>query len=85
VLLGFDADPARADRLAEFLEAPLPEQLSEAFRAELGELRGDLVALADVARLFVRSPAASVSGELGPSNHARLRMYARRLRQAASH
>jgi acetyl/propionyl-CoA carboxylase alpha subunit/acetyl-CoA carboxylase carboxyltransferase component len=80
VLLGYDANPARADRLAEFLEAPLPDELSERFRAELAELRGDLVALADVARLFVRSPAASVSGELGPSNHARLRMYARRVR-----
>ena len=84
VLLGYDANPARADRLAEFLEAPLPEQLSPDFRAELAEIRHEVIALADVARLFVRSPAASVSGELGPSNHARLRMYARRVRAAGA-
>ena len=84
VLLGYDANPARADRLAEFLGAPLPEQLSPEFRAELAEIRHEVIALADVARLFVRSPAASVSGELGPSNHARLRMYARRVRAAGA-
>jgi acetyl/propionyl-CoA carboxylase alpha subunit/acetyl-CoA carboxylase carboxyltransferase component len=84
VLLGYDANPARADRLAEFLEASLPEQLTPDFRAELAEIRHEVVALADVARLFVRSPAASVSGELGPSNHARLRMYARRVRAAGA-
>jgi acetyl/propionyl-CoA carboxylase alpha subunit/acetyl-CoA carboxylase carboxyltransferase component len=84
VLLGYDADPGRADRLAAFLEAPLPDALSEGFRAELAEVRGDVVVLADVARLFVRSPAASLSGELGPSNHARLRMYARRVRAAGA-
>jgi acetyl/propionyl-CoA carboxylase alpha subunit/acetyl-CoA carboxylase carboxyltransferase component len=84
VLLGYDANPERAQRLAEFLEASLPERLSEGFRAELAEVRHDVVVLADVARLFVRSPAASVSGELGPSNHARLRMYARRVRAAGA-
>jgi acetyl/propionyl-CoA carboxylase alpha subunit/acetyl-CoA carboxylase carboxyltransferase component len=84
VLLGYDANPERAEKLAEFLEAPLPPTLSEAFRAELAEVRAEVVLLGDVARLFVRSPAASVSGELGPSNHARLRMYARRVRAAGA-
>jgi len=84
VLLGYDANPSRAHRLAEFLEASLPERLSPEFRAELAEIRHEVVALADVARLFVRSPAASVSGDLGPSNHARLRMYARRVRAAGA-
>jgi acetyl/propionyl-CoA carboxylase alpha subunit/acetyl-CoA carboxylase carboxyltransferase component len=84
VLLGYDANPARAVRLAEFLEASLPDALSPEFRAELAEIRHEVVALADVARLFVRSPAASVSGELGPSNHARLRMYARRVRASGA-
>ena len=84
VLLGYDANPERADRLAEFLEAPLLAALSDGFRAELAEVRHEVIALADVARLFVRSPAASVSGELGPSNHARLRMYARRVRAAGA-
>jgi len=84
VLLGYDANTERAEKLAEFLEAPLPAVLSESFRAELAEVRAEVVLLADVARLFVRSPAASVSGELGPSNHARLRMYARRVRAAGA-
>ncbi len=79
VLLGYDAAPERAERLAEFLEAELPPGLSASFCWELAELRHELIALADVARLFIRWPAASVSGELGPSNHARLRMYLRRL------
>ncbi len=80
VLLGYDANPERADRLAAFLEAPLPDGLSTSFRSELAELRKELISFVDVARLFIRSPAASVSGGLGPSNAARLRMFVRRLR-----
>ncbi len=80
VLLGYDASPERAELLAEFLEAELPEGLSGRFCWELAEVRHELVALADVTRLFIRSPAGSVSGDLGPSNNARLRMYVRRLR-----
>ncbi len=84
VLLGYDANPERADRLAAFLEAPLPEGLSEGFRWELADLRNELVTFADVATLFIRSPAASVSGDQGPSNAARLRMFVRRLRAAGA-
>ena len=73
VLLGYDANRERSERLSEFLEAPLPDRLSGEFRRELAELRHELVLFADVARLSVRSPRASVSGELGPSNSARLR------------
>ncbi len=80
VLLGYDVNPQRADRLAEFLEASLPSELSEGFCRELVEIREEIVLLADISVLFVRSPAASVSGELGPSNNARLRMYVRRVR-----
>jgi acetyl-CoA carboxylase carboxyltransferase component/pyruvate/2-oxoglutarate dehydrogenase complex dihydrolipoamide acyltransferase (E2) component len=80
VLLGYDADQERGERLSEFLEAPLPDRLSAEFRRELAEVRHELVLFADVARLSVRSPRASVSGELGPSNNARLRMYVRRVR-----
>jgi acetyl/propionyl-CoA carboxylase alpha subunit/acetyl-CoA carboxylase carboxyltransferase component len=80
VLLGYDANPERSERLSEFLEAPLPEQLSGEFEQELAEVRHELVLFDDVARLSVRSPRASVSGELGPSNSARLRMYVRRVR-----
>ncbi len=80
VLLGYDADQERSERLSEFLEAPLPDRLSGEFRRELAEIRHELILFADVARLSVRSPRASVSGELGPSNSARLRSYVRRVR-----
>ena len=79
-LLGYDVSPARAEKLAEFLEAALPDELPAAFYGELAEVRHELALLADVARLFIRSPAASVSGDLGPSNDARMRMFARRVR-----
>ena len=80
VLLGYDANPERSERLSEFLEDPLPDRLSREFGRELAEIRHELVLFADVARLSVRSPRASVSGELGPSNSARLRRYLRRVR-----
>jgi len=79
VLLGYDASGERTERLAAFLGAPLPDGLSEAFRRELAEVRGELCAFADVEQLFIRAPRASVSGEVGPSNSARLRMYVRRM------
>ncbi|HEY8121952.1 MAG TPA: carboxyl transferase domain-containing protein [Myxococcota bacterium] len=79
-LLGYDVNPARAEKLAEFLEAALPDDLPEAFYADLSQVRHELALVADVARLFIRSPAASVSGEIGPSNDARMRMFARRVR-----
>ncbi len=84
VLLGYDANPARADRLASFLEAPIPDGISEEFMGELSEIRHELISFADVAKLFIRSPAASVSGERAPSNSARLRMFVRRARAAGA-
>ncbi len=80
VLLGYDANPGRADALGRFLEAEVPDDVSDAFCWELAEIRSELVALADVARLFIRAPGASIAGDHGPSNEARLRMYARRVR-----
>ena len=80
VLLGYDATPARAERLAELHEAPLPDALPDSFCRELADLGEEICLLADLAVLFVRSRAASVSGESGPSNEARLRMYVRRFR-----
>jgi len=79
VLLGYDANPGRAARLAEFLEAPIPDGLSEAFRWHLAEIRHELTVFADVERLFIRSQRASVTGSGGPSNRARLRMFVRRM------
>jgi acetyl-CoA carboxylase carboxyltransferase component len=80
VLLGYDANPERCESLLAFLEAPLPETLAGEARLELAEIRRELIAFADVEQLFIRAPRASVSGELGPSNSARLRMYVRRMR-----
>jgi acetyl/propionyl-CoA carboxylase alpha subunit/acetyl-CoA carboxylase carboxyltransferase component len=79
VLLGYDANPERAESLTAFLEAPLPEGLSEGFCRELSEIRHEVVAFADVELLSIRSPSASISGESGPSNNARLRMFLRRI------
>jgi len=79
VLLGYDADPERGEKLAAFLEASLPTEISPAFRAELAELRHELTLFADIERLFIRTPGVRKSGETEPSNLARLRMYVRRL------
>ena len=56
VLLGYDLNPARGERLVDFLDQPLPEGLSEAFRRELAEIRFELTAFADVEQLFIRAP-----------------------------
>ncbi len=79
VLMGYDVNPARGERLLALLSAPLPEGLSESFRWELAETRHELTLFADIEQLFVRAPHASVSGDVGPSNHARLRAYMRRI------
>ncbi len=79
VLMGYDVNPLRGERLVSLLEVPLPEGLSESFRWELAEIRHDLTLFADIEELFVRAQHASVSGDLGPSNHARLRAYMRRM------
>jgi acetyl/propionyl-CoA carboxylase alpha subunit/acetyl-CoA carboxylase carboxyltransferase component len=84
VLLGYDTNEARAELLASFLEAPLPGGLSEDFLWELAEIRRELEAFADVDQLFIRAPGASVGGELGPSNNARLRVFVRRLHAAGA-
>ncbi len=84
VILGYDINPTRAVRLIEFLEAPVDESLPAVFLKELAEIADMLAVAADIEQLFVRSPRASVSGELGPSNSARFRMFVRRLRAGGS-
>jgi acetyl/propionyl-CoA carboxylase alpha subunit/acetyl-CoA carboxylase carboxyltransferase component len=79
VILGYDVNPVRVEKLAAILEAPLPDGLSETFRWELAEIRTELTLFADVERLFVRAPESTFSGDVGPSNHARLRHYVRRI------
>src|SRR3990170_8351160 len=80
VLLGYDASGERTEQLAAFLNAELPEGLSEPFRRELAAVREEIAVFADVEQLFIRAPRASVGGEVGPSNSARLRMFVRRMR-----
>jgi acetyl-CoA carboxylase carboxyltransferase component len=84
VLMGYDVNPERGEKLAAFLEAPLPEGLSEAFRWELAEIRHELTLFADVATPFSRAPRPSPSGQPGPSFHAQLRDYVRRHSHGAS-
>lgn len=79
VLLGYDANSDRAESLTAFLEAPLPETISESFSRELAEIRHEVSAFSDVEILSIRAPSASISGESGPSNSARLRMLLRRI------
>jgi len=84
VLLGYDANPDRANSLTSFLEAPLPDEISESFLRELAEIRHEVMAFADVELLTIRAPSASISGESGPSNSARLRMFLRRIEAKGS-
>jgi acetyl/propionyl-CoA carboxylase alpha subunit/acetyl-CoA carboxylase carboxyltransferase component len=83
VLLGYDVNEARGERLLAFVEEPLPD-ISEVFRGELADVRRETVAFADVERLFVRAARASSGGQEGPSNYARLQMYVRRLRASGA-
>jgi len=83
-LLGYDVNAERGERLVALLEARLPAGLEPGMLAELAEVRLELTTFADVEQLFIRAPRASVSGELGPSNNARLRMFVRRLHAAGS-
>ncbi|MEE8509407.1 MAG: biotin/lipoyl-containing protein, partial [Myxococcota bacterium] len=84
VVMGYDVDPERGEKLAAFLEAPLPSGLEVDFRWELAEIRHELTLFTDVNRLFNRAPRASVSGEPGPSIHAQLRRYVRHLPAAGA-
>jgi len=80
VLLGYDVDAERAEKLAAFLEAELPKRPRADLLDGLADRRREIVLFADLEQLFIRTPRASVSGELGPSNAARLRMFVRRMR-----
>ncbi len=79
VLMGYDVNPTRGERLVDFLLAPLPEDLSESFRWELAEVRRELVVFADLAQVMSRAPRRAVGGETAPSDYAQLRDFVRRL------
>jgi len=80
LLLGFDVYPARFNAIVAFLEAPLPDGLSDEFLEELSQVREQLTVFSDVERLFTRTQPVSEGGALGPSNNARMRGYLRRMR-----
>jgi acetyl/propionyl-CoA carboxylase alpha subunit/acetyl-CoA carboxylase carboxyltransferase component len=79
LVMGYDVNPERGEKLAAFLEAPLPEGLSESFCAELSEIRHELSLFIDIEQLFIRAPRRVRSGDPVPSNYAQLRNYVRRL------
>ncbi len=81
VLMGYDVNPDRGEKLAAFLEAPLPEGLSESFRWELAEVRRDLLLFADIDQLFSRAPLPRPTGEAGPSSRSILLDSVRRYRE----
>lgn len=81
VLLGYDVDADRGERLVSMLEAPLPPRCDDGFVRELAEMRRELTLFADIEQLFVRTAPIRASGEPEPSNLARLRAYLRRMRQ----
>ena len=78
ILMGYDVNPQRGERLVALLDAPLPDDLSAEICSELAEIRHELAIFADIERLFVRAPHASVSGDVGPSKSRTLaRLYAK--------
>jgi len=79
VVMGYDVNPERVEKLAAVIESPLPDGLTESFRWELAEIRHELTLFADVEQLFSRVPRPSASGEAEPSNYAQLRRYVQRL------
>ncbi|MBM4334519.1 MAG: ATP-grasp domain-containing protein [Deltaproteobacteria bacterium] len=78
ILMGYDVNPERAERLVEVLEAPVAK-LSDALRSDLAQLAGAVEIFSDVETLFSRSPTRISEDELGPSNDARMAMYLRRI------
>src|SRR6185369_10640572 len=80
VLIGYDADPPRAQRLTALLEETDPATLSPALRDELAAIARLIVVFADVEQLFLVAPRAAGKGLVDPSNAARLRAYLRRVR-----
>jgi acetyl/propionyl-CoA carboxylase alpha subunit len=82
IVLGYDANPPRVEKLIALLEAPIPEGLPKAFLEQLSEVRSLLTVSADLDRLFSRSTRQRLgSGELDQlSNSALMRLFVRRMR-----
>jgi acetyl/propionyl-CoA carboxylase alpha subunit/acetyl-CoA carboxylase carboxyltransferase component len=80
ILVGFDVFPQRLESLISFLEAPVPQGISEEFREQLAEVRQHLDVFADTEQLFVRTRKSARLDEPQASNNARFRQYVRRSR-----
>ncbi|MEW6273197.1 MAG: biotin carboxylase N-terminal domain-containing protein, partial [Thermodesulfobacteriota bacterium] len=80
VLLGYDADRQRLERVVSLLESLAADELAPDARRDLARLRDEVVLLADLEQLFVRAPRIREDGCTEPSNAARLRLYVRRMR-----
>ncbi|MFB0977117.1 MAG: carboxyl transferase domain-containing protein [Myxococcota bacterium] len=84
VALGFDANPDRSESLVALLEAPLPEGVSLGFLEQMSRIRYAIGSFVDTEEMFITAPRASLSGDFGPSNAARFRMFVRRLRASGA-
>ena len=84
VVLGFDANPERSESLVAFLEAPIPEGVSMGFLEQMSRIREAIASFVDTEEMFITAPRASLSGDFGPSNAARFRMFVRRLRASGA-
>src|SRR5262249_20751350 len=78
ILLGYDADPARADWLAAVLASAEPGLLSDAVRDQLAALAAEITVFADIEQLFLTAPRISAAGQGRPSNASPLRALPRR-------
>ena len=83
VLLGYDVNSKRAERLVEILESPVAG-VSEVFQAQLAQLAGAVELFSDIETLFSTAPTGVAVDELGPSNDARMAMYVRRMSAAGA-
>lgn len=80
VLLGYDVDDERGDELVRSVDSsPIPDRTTQEGREQLDDVQRAIVLFADIEQLFLRSPQASPTGEVGPSNNSRLRTFVRRL------
>jgi len=80
VLLGYDAEPERARRLAALLDSADGGTLSKTLASDLTALKHEIVVFADLEQLFLTAPRSAPGGQVGPSNAARLRGSLRRVR-----
>jgi acetyl/propionyl-CoA carboxylase alpha subunit/acetyl-CoA carboxylase carboxyltransferase component len=79
VLLGYDVNPQRGERLAALLEAPLPAGLPRDVCEQWAEIRHELTLFADLVEVVSRAPRMDAEGGPGPSNYAQLRDFVRRV------